>query len=185
MIDVGSIKKGMALLIDDEIYMVLDVNKHFTARGSGIIRTKLKNVDTDYVREFKFNSGDKVEEAQLILRSVQYLYKDGKLYYFMDLETYEQHPVEEEMVGDNLYYLRENMELYIQLHDHKPINIVLPNTVVLEVVDTAPNFKGDTASGGGKPAICDTGLKVNVPFFIDNGDKIRVNTKTGEYVEKA
>lgn len=185
MVEVGDIRKGMALIIDNDIYIVLDVNKHFTARGSGIIRTKMKNIRTGYVREFKFNSGEKVEEASLSLRHVQYLYRDGNLFYFMDLETYEQYALDKDVIGDAVYYLKENMELDLQFHDSTPIGVVLPNTVVLEVTETAPSYKGDTVSGGGKPAVCETGLKVIVPFFVETGQKIRVDTRTGEYIERA
>ncbi|MBO8166357.1 MAG: elongation factor P [Kosmotoga sp.] len=185
MLEVGDIRKGIALIVDNDIYIVLDVNKHFTGRGSGIIRTKMKNIKTGYVREFKFNSGEKVEEASLSLRHVQYLYNDGNLYYFMDLETYEQYALDKEVVGDAIYYMTENMELDLQFHDSTPIGVVLPNTVVLEVTDTAPSYKGDTVSGGGKPAVCETGLKITVPFFVENGQKVRVDTRTGEYIERA
>lgn len=185
MVEVGSIRKGMALIVENEIYFVLDVNKHFTGRGSGIIRTKLKNIKTGYVREFKFNSGEKVEEAALSLRKTQFLYRDGPHFHFMDLETFEQYVISEEEIGDSLYYIKEGMETDLQFHDMTPIGVVLPNAVVLEVVDTAPSHKGDTVTGGGKPAVCDTGLKLSVPFFIEVGQKIRVDTRTGEYLEKA
>jgi len=185
VIDVGGLKKGMVIIFEGDLYRVVDVNKHFTGRGSGIIRSKLKNIMTGYIKENSFSSGEKVEEATLSLRSAEYLYKDGDLYYFMDLETYEQYPLDEESVGDATDYLIENMELSLMFHDEKVIGIQLPTSVVLEIIETEPNFKGDTVSGGGKPAKVQTGKRVMVPMFIKTGEKIRVDTRTGDYIERA
>jgi len=185
MLEVGKIRKGMPLLIDDELYIVVDTNKHSTGRGDGIIRSKMKSIKTGYMREFKFKSSEKVEDVVLEMKHVQYLYRDDNLFYFMDIETFEQYSLEKDFVGDSIFFLQENMELDLQFHEDKAVAIQLPNSVVLEVVDTAPNYKGDTASGSTKPATCDSGLKVNLPFFVENGQKIRVDTRTGEYIERA
>ncbi|MFN3328775.1 MAG: elongation factor P, partial [Fervidobacterium pennivorans] len=146
---------------------------------------KLKSLSTGLIRDVNFASGEKVEEAELSFRKAEYLYNDGENYYFMDLQTYEQYAIPESEVDEAKYYLVENTQVDLVMHDEKPIGIQLPTTVVLEVVETEPNFKGDTVSGGGKPAVLQTGLKISVPFFINVGDKIKVDTRTGEYIERA
>ncbi|KAF2961675.1 elongation factor P [Fervidobacterium sp. 2310opik-2] len=185
MIEVGDLEKGMYIKYEGDIYRVVDVNKHFRARGSGLIRTKLKSLSTGLIRDANFASGEKVEEAELSFRKAEYLYNDGENYYFMDLQTYEQYAIPESEVDEAKYYLIENIQVDLVMHDEKPIGINLPTTVVLEVIETEPNFKGDTVSGGGKPAVLQTGLKISVPFFINVGDKIKVDTRTGEYIERA
>lgn len=185
MIDVGALSKGMYIKYDGEIYRVVDVNKHFRARGSGLIRTKLKNLSTGLIREVNFNSGEKVEEAEVSFRKATYIYNDGEMYYFMDNETFEQYGIPAHEIEDEKNYLVENTEVDLIMHDGKPIGIQLPTSVVLEVVETEPGFKGDTVSGGGKPAVLETGLKITVPFFVEVGQKVRVDTRTGEYIERA
>jgi elongation factor P len=185
MIDVGSLSKGMYIKYEGEIYRVIDVNKHFRARGSGLIRTKLKNLSTGLVREVNFNSGEKVEEAEVNFRKATYIYNDGEMYYFMDSETFEQYGIPEYEIEEEKNYLVENTEVDLIMHNGKPIGIQLPTSVVLEVVETEPGFKGDTVSGGGKPAVLETGLKITVPFFVEAGQKVRVDTRTGEYIERA
>ncbi len=184
MVEVGDLKKNMFIIYDGEVYRVLEATKHFRARGSGQVRVKMKNVKTGYVRDVNFMSGEKLEEADVSFRKAQYLYNDGENYYFMTLDDYDQHPISQDVLGDAIYYLVENMEVSLVFHENTPIGIELPTTVVLEVVDTPPGHKGDTAAGGGKPATLVTGLKVTVPFFVEVGDKVKVDTRTGEYVEK-
>ena len=185
MLEVGKIRKGTTLMLDGDIYLVVDSNKHATGRGDGIVRIRAKSIKTGYVREYKFANSEKVEEVDLTMRHVQYLYKDENLYHFMDMDTFEQYSLDTDMVGDAIYYLQDSMELDLQFHEETPITVQLPNSVVLEIVETSPNYKGDTASGSTKPAICNTGLKVNVPFFVENGTMIRIDTRTGEYIERA
>ncbi len=185
MIEVGDLAKGMVIKYEGDLYRIVDVNKHFKGRGSGLIRTKLKSITTQLVRDVNFASGEKVEEAELSYRKAEYLYNDGENYHFMDLQNYEQYAMVEEEVGDAKFYLIENTQVDILMYEEKPIGILLPTTVVLEVVETEPNFKGDTMSGGGKPAILNTGLKTTVPFFVEVGEKIKIDTRTGEYVERA
>ena len=184
MVEVGDLKKNMFVIYEGEVYRVLEATKHFRARGSGQVRVKMKNVKTGYVRDVNFMSGEKLEEAQVSFKKAQYRYNDGESYYFMTLDDYEQYPISTDVLGDAVNYLTENLELSLVFHDDTPIGVELPTTVVLEVVDTPPGYKGDTASGGGKPATLETGLKVIVPFFVEIGDKVRVDTRTGEYVEK-
>lgn len=185
MVEVGDLEKGMYIKYEGEIYRVIDVNKHFRARGSGLVRTKLKNLATGLIRDVNFSSGEKVEQAELAFRKAEYLYNDGESYYFMDLQSYEQYAIPSHEIEEERYYLIENTQVDIIMHDEKPIGIQLPTAVVLEVVETEPNYKGDTVSGGGKPATLQTGLKITVPFFVNVGDKVKVDTRTGEYIERA
>lgn len=185
MIDVGGLKKGMIIDMEGELYRVISMNKHFTGRGSGIIRTKLKNVLTGYSKDHSFSSGEKVDEATLEYREAEYLYNDGEHYYFMDTNNFEQFPLDDELVGDAVDFLIDNMKVNLMFYESKPIGINLPTFVILEVVETEPNFKGDTVSGSGKPAKMETGVRINVPMFIKTGEKIKVDTRTGEYIERA
>ena len=185
MVEVGDLKKNMFVVYDGEVYRVLEATKHFRARGSGQVRVKMKNVKTGYVRDVNFMSGEKLEEADVSFRKAQYLYNDGENYYFMTLDDYEQYPINLEVLGDAVNYLVENMEVSLVFHGNTPIGVELPTTVELKVVDTPPGYKGDTASGGGKPATLETGLKITVPFFVEIGDKVKVDTRTGEYVSRS
>ena len=185
MIEVGDLKKGMYILWNNDIYRVIDVNKHFMGRGSGLIRTKLKSVTTGYTIEQSFNSGEKVQEADLSLRKAQFLYRENNIYYFMTLDDYETHSLEEEVIGDAKWYLVENMEVDLQFYNDKLLGILLPTSVVLEVKETDPGFKGDTATAGNKPAKLETGITVQVPLFVNNGEIVRVDTRTGAYLERA
>ncbi|HOJ87563.1 MAG TPA: elongation factor P [Pseudothermotoga sp.] len=185
MVEVGDLKKGMVIMVDKEPYRVIDVNKHHMAMGRGIIRTRLKSVKTGLVKEMNFSSGERVDEANLTFKAAQYLYSDGDHYHFMALDDYEQYALTEDDIQDAKWYLIENLEVSIVFLEDKPIGIQLPNVVVLRIVETEPTFKGDTVSGGGKPATLETGLKITVPFFVENGELVKVDTRTGEYLERA
>ncbi|ABV34066.1 MULTISPECIES: elongation factor P [Pseudothermotoga] len=185
MVEVGDLKKGMVIMVNGEPHRVVDVSKHHMAMGRGIIRTKLKSVVTGFVKDVNFSSGERVEEANLSFRQAQFLYSDGAHYHFMALDDYEQYILSEEDLQDAKWYLIENLELSLVFLEDKPIGVQLPNVVTLKVVETEPSFKGDTVSGGGKPAVLETGLKINVPFFVETGEFIKVDTRTGEYVERA
>ncbi len=185
MIEVGDLKKGMVIMVDSEPYRVIDVNKHHMAMGRGIIRTRLKSVKTGLVKELNFSSGERVAEADLTFKTAQYLYNDGDRFHFMSLDDYEQYELTEDEIQDAKWYLIENLEVSIMFLEDKPIGIQLPNVVTLRIVQTEPTFKGDTVSGGGKPATLETGLKITVPFFVENGELVKVDTRTGEYVERA
>lgn len=185
VIEVGSLRKGHVIQWEGNLYRVVDVNKHFMGRGSGIIRSRLKHVQTGLITEKTFSSGEKVEEAGLAFRPAEYLYYDGDHYCFMDLGNYEQYLLDSEMVGEAIDYMKENTEVTLLFHEEKVLGIQLPTSVVLKVTETDPNFKGDTVTGGGKPAVLETGMKVSVPMFIESGQLIRVDTRTGEYLERA
>lgn len=184
MISVNDLKTGLTLEIDNGLWSVVEFLHVKPGKGSAFVRTKLKNVSTGNVVEKTFRAGEKVAKAMLDRRNMQYLYKEGADFVMMDLESYEQLSVSESQIGDGIKYLKENMEISVLMHDSKIIGIDIPNHVELEVVDTPPAEKGNTAQGGTKPAVTETGAIVNVPFFISNGDRIRVDTRTNEYLDR-
>ena len=184
MIDVNDLRKGVTFTIDGEIYQVLEYQHYKPGRGNAIIRTKLRNLRSGATIDKTFTSGDRVQDIRLDHARVQYLYTDGHLYYFMDTGTFEQPALSEEVLGDATKYLIEGMELDLESYEGEPLIVELPTTVDMEVVETAPDVRGDTAQGGGKPAKLSTGLTVQVPFFVKQGDVIRVDTRTGEYVTR-
>ena len=185
MISVNDFRTGLTIELDGELYTVVDFLHVKPGKGSAFVRSKLKNIRTGYVVEKTFNSGEKVSLARIDTRGMQYLYKSDTDYVFMDMENYEQLTLNEELLGDGIKYLKENMEVLVQIYEGKPIGVTLPNTVELEVVETAPGFKGDTATGGNKPAKLETGTTVTVPLFINEGDIIQVDTRTGEYLRRS
>ena len=149
------------------------------------MRSKLKSLRTGAVQEYTFRSTAKVETADIQTKSMQYLYNDGTSYVFMDTSTYDQLAIPNEQIKDEANYLLENMVVNVIMHEGETLGIQLPNTVDLKVAKTEPNIKGDTSSGGGKPATMETGLVVNVPFFINEGDVLTINTSDGTYVSRA
>ena len=185
MISVNDLKTGLTLELDNGLWSVVEFLHVKPGKGAAFVRTKLKNVETGQVVERTFRAGEKVGKATLDRREMQYLYKEGAEFIMMDNETYEQLSVTEIQIGDGVKYLKENMEVQVLLHDGKIIGVDIPAHVVLEVTDTPPSEKGNTAQGGTKPATLETGAVVNVPFFISNGDKIRVDTRTNEYLDRA
>lgn len=185
MISVNDLKTGLTLQLDNGLWSVVEFLHVKPGKGAAFVRSKLKNVETGQVVEKTFRAGEKVAKAMLDRREMQYLYKEGNDYVMMDNESYEQLQVTEAQIGDGIKYLKENMVVQILMHDSKIIGIDLPSHVVLEVTDTPPAEKGNTAQGGTKPATLETGAVVNVPFFISNGDQIRVDTRTNEYLDRA
>ena len=153
-------------------------------RGSAQVRLRLRDVRAGHTTERVFQASEKFARAFLERRPVQYLYHDGGLYYFMDTETFDQIPVDKAMLGDMLNYIKENLNLQVLTHKGETIGVELPVSVELKVTETGPGFKGDTASAGSKPAKLETGINIQVPFFINTGDTIKVDTRTGEYLER-
>lgn len=185
MIGVQDLRKGTTFIDDDgNIYRVLEFQHVKLGRGNAVIKTKLRNLKTGATIERTFQSGGRVQDVRLDHHQVQYLYNDGENYHFMDLETYEQPVLSKEMLGDAAMYLKENVTVDLLTYEGKPIEIELPTTVDLKVIETAPGFKGDTATGGGKPATLETGLVITVPFFVNVGDTVRVDTRDGSYVTR-
>ena len=184
MIQTGDIKKGMTIEMNGHLYKILEFQHIKIGRGSAQVRMKLRDISGGHTIERTFQAGEKFAVAHLERRTAQYLYRDGNLLYFMDSETFEQSPLTTELMEDVLGYLTEGMSLDIILHGDVPIGVELPTTVDLVVSETAPGFKGDTAQGGTKPATLETGLTVNIPMFVNEGDTVRIDTRTGEYQER-
>ncbi len=184
MISVNDLRTGLTIEIDGNLWSVIEFLHVKPGKGAAFVRTKLKNAETGNVIERTFRAGEKVAKATLDRRDMQYLYKEGNDFIMMDLETYEQLSVSEFQIGDGIKYLKENMNISILLHDSKIIGVDIPNHVELEVVDTPPSERGNTAQGSSKPATLETGTVVQVPFFVSNGDVIRVDTRTNEYLDR-
>lgn len=184
MIDVNDLRKGVTFEQDGSLYKVLDYHHHKPGRGNATIRIKAVNLRTGTTLEKTFQSGDRVQDARLDFHNVQYLYRDGDLFYFMDLETYEQPALPKNIVGDYAPYLKENMEIKLTFYEGEPIDIELPTSVDMLVVQADVAVRGDTATGVTKKITTDTGLTVQVPNFVDVGDTIRVDTRTGGYVTR-
>ncbi len=184
MLDANELRKGVTFLLDGELYQVLEYQHHKPGRGNAIIRTKLRNLRTGATIPRNFLSGDRFEEALVERRTIQYLYNDGEFFYFMDLDTYEQMRLTADMVGERDGYLKEGMELTIRLYGDEPIDIEIPVALDLEVIDAQIAVMGDTATGDSKTVTCETGLQVDVPLFVEVGDVIRVDSRTGEYVTR-
>ena len=184
MISVNDLKTGLTLELDNGLWSVVEFLHVKPGKGAAFVRTKLKNVETGNVLEKTFRAGEKVGKATLDRREMQYLYKEGADFVMMDMETYEQLSLTEIQVGDGIKYLKENMVVQVLLHNNRVIGVDLPAHVELQVVDTPPAEKGNTAQGGSKPAKLETGAVVNVPFFVANGDMIRIDTRTNEYLDR-
>lgn len=184
MVSAGDFKKGITVIWNNGLWQIIDFQHVKPGKGAAFVRTKLKNVKTGAIREEAFNPTEKFPKAHIETKEMQYLYNDGELYYFMDLETYEQIPLNHDQVENAIIYLKENENAIIRFHEEKPFEVQAPNFVELEVTHTEPGFKGDTATGANKPATLETGATVTVPLFIEIGDKIKVDTRTGEYLSR-
>jgi elongation factor P len=184
VISTGELKKGATIELDGKLYSIMDYSHIKMGRGSAQVRIKFRDVRSGAIIEQTFQAGTKFNRARVERREMQYLYSDDQFYYFMNTETFEQIPVSAEKVGDANKYLKENDTCEVVLYGDEVIGIELPITVELTVVQTDPGFKGDTATGGTKPATLETGLVVQVPLFIEEGTKIRVNTDSGTYIER-
>jgi elongation factor P len=184
MIEVNNLRKGVTFELEGELYKVLDYHHIKVARGGATIRVKVRDLRSGATIEKTFNSGDRVQDIRLEKREVQYLYSDGNLYYFMDTETYEQPVLSADLLGDAVSYLTDSMTLSLLTYEGEAIDIDLPVTVELEVVDAEPGFAGDTAQGATKEVTVSTGLKVQTPLFVEVGDVIRIDTRDGSYLTR-
>lgn len=185
MISAGDFRKGMTFQIDGDPYVVVDFQHVKPGKGAAFVRTKYKNIITGAIREDAFNPNDKFDRAHIETKQMQYLYSDGDLYYFMDGETFEQVPISKEMVEDAILYIKENDEATIKFYNEAPFLVEAPNFVNLTVVETEPGVKGDTATNVTKEAKLETGATVQVPIFIDEGEVIQIDTRSGEYLGRA
>lgn len=184
MVSASDFRKGVTFEMDNDVFVIVDFQHVKPGKGAAFVRAKIKNVKTGSVVERTFNPSEKFPKAHIETKEMQYLYVDGDLYYFMDQETYEQIPLNYEQVEDALKYLKENMNATIKFIKGQAFSVEAPFFVELEVTETDPGFKGDTATGANKPAIVETGAQINVPLFVEIGDKIRIDTRTGEYMER-
>ena len=180
----GDFRNGTTFEMDGNVFKVVEFQHVNPGKGSAFVRTKLKNVITGAVIEKTFNPSEKYPGAEIEKRDMQYLYQDGDLYYFMDNNTYEQIPLNEEQIGDALKYMKENMDMKILSYKGKVFAVEPPMFVELEVTYTEPGFSGNTTTTSGKPAKLENGLEISVPLFVEIGDKIRIDTRTGEYMER-
>ncbi len=185
MLSAGDFRKGLTFEMDGQIFTIIDFQHVKPGKGAAFVRTKIKNIITGAVVERTFNPSDKFPPAHIERKEMQYLYEDSGLYYFMDNETYEQIPLNHDQVEDAIVYLKPNDNAIIRFYKGEAFSVEPQNFVELEVTQTDPGFKGDTATGATKPATLETGAVVNVPLFVNTGDRIRVDTRTGEYMERA
>lgn len=185
MISVNDFKNGLTIEVDGDIWRVVEFQHVKPGKGSAFVRSKLKNLRTGAVQEKTFRAGEKVARAQIDNKKMQYLYADGTNYVFMDTTTYEQLELPESQIKYELQFLKENMVVNIMMYGSETLGVDLPNTVDLTVKETEPGIKGDTQSGGSKPATMETGLVVQVPFFVNEGDVLTINTTDGSYISRA
>lgn len=185
MIDVNELRKGTTFTLDGELYKVLEYQHHKPGRGKATIRTSIRNLRSGSIIQKNFISGDRVQDIRVEGRLVQYLYSDGDFCHFMDLETYEQPVIRTSVLGSDLLYLKENTEIKLLQYEGETIDYELPTTVDMEVVESEMALAGDTATGATKEVRLETGLKVRVPLFVNVGDIIRVDTRSGEYLSRA
>ena len=185
MISVNDFKTGVTIEVDGGIWRVMEFQHVKPGKGAAFVRSKLRNLRSGSVTEKTFRAGEKVAKAQIDNKKMQYLYANGDVHAFMDTETYDQIELPEKSIEYELKFLQENMEVQVIQFQGEVLGVELPNTVVLEVSETDPGIKGDTASGGTKPARLSTGLSVQVPFFVNEGDHLIINTTDGSYVSRA
>jgi elongation factor P len=184
-ISTNQFKTGMAIVLDGELYIIVEYQHVKPGKGAAFVRTKLKSMKTGNIISKTFDAGEKFEEAFIEKKSLQFLYRSEETYHFMDLETYEQHAFSASQLGDAVYYLTDGLEVKGQFYRSQLVGLELPTAVVLKVAESEPGLRGDTSKAAMKPAVLETGLKIQVPLFIGPGDAIRVDTRTGEYVGRA
>ena len=184
MISGGDLRKGIIIELDDKLYQVIDY-QHVKMKRTALAKVKLRDINAGHTIERSFQSNEKMVRARLDSRSMQYLYNDGGLYYFMDEGSFEQIGINREKLGDALNYLKEGASLEVASYQDEVVDIELPIAVELEVIETEPGFKGDTATGGSKAAKLETGFTIQVPLFINEGDVIKIDTRTGTYLERS
>ena len=184
MITAGDFRKGITIEWDGGVWNIVDFQHVKPGKGAAFVRTKIKNIMTGAVVERSFNPTDKMPRAIVETKDMQYVYNDGGLYYFMDAETYEQIPLSQEQVEDAIPFVKEGTNVTVRFSKGSAFSVAAPNFVELEITDTEPGFKGDTASNTYKPCTLETGYTLQVPLFINTGDHIRIDTRSGEYMER-
>ncbi len=185
MISAGDFRNGITIEYENNVYQIIDFQHVKPGKGAAFVRTKLKNIKSGGVVEKTFRPTEKCPQARIDRKDMQYLYNDGDMYIFMDVENYEQLSLSQDAIGDALKFVKENDMCKICSHNGSVFSVEPPMFVELEITETEPGFKGDTATGASKPAIVETGAQVMVPLFVNQGDKIKIDTRTGEYLSRA
>ena len=185
MISTSDFHTGISVELEGEIFTILEFQHVKPGKGAAFVRSKLKNLRTGSIAERTFRAGEKMARAHLERKEMEYLYRDGDSFHMMDMETYEQITLSSEQIGEGIKYLKENDHLNVVMHGDKLLGVDVPLSVVLKVEETEPGLKGDTASGASKPATMETGLVVQVPLFVNSGDSIKIDTRSGSYIERA
>lgn len=183
-LSINEIKNGLTILVEGDVYMVIDFQHVKPGKGAAFVRTKLRNLKNNNVLERTFRGDEKIEEAFIEERKLQFLYSSGELYHFMDQENYEEIAIAKEILGEKVKFLKDNLDVAAYYYKDAIVSVNLPNFIEFKIVHSEPGIKGDTAKSGTKPANIDTGAVVQVPLFIDTGDIIKVDTRTGAYVER-
>jgi len=184
MIDVNDLKKGVTFEFDNQLYKVVDYHHNKTGRGNATIRVKARNLRTYSNIEMTFNSGERVQDVRLEYHNVQFLYSDGDLFHFMDMETFDQPAISADLIGDSSKFLKEGVEVKLTFFENEPLDVELPTTIDLKVVKAEDAVRGDTATGVTKKVEVETGAEVSTPSFVNEGDTIRIDTRTGDYVTR-
>ena len=184
MISANDLRKGVTFVYDNDVYQVIDFQHVKPGKGAAFVRAKIRSVMGGGAKDVTFNPNEKFENAVITTKEMQYLYNDGQLYYFMDPESFEQIGLEHETVEEAIQYVRENDNVTMRIYQNKPFDVVAPNFVELEVTETEPAIKGDTATNVTKPATVETGAVINVPVFVNEGDTIKIDTRTGDYLSR-
>jgi elongation factor P len=185
MISVTELRNGTKVAMDGGLWECLEYQHQKIGRGGAKVVAKFRNLETGSIVERTFNASEKLQDIFIDYRTMQFLYSDGDLYTFMDTETYEQPTLSSEQIGAAAKYLKENTEVTVEYYQDKPLKVSLPNIVELQITETDPGVKGDTVSGGSKPAKLESGATVNVPLFVEQGEVVRVDTRSGEYLGRA
>ena len=184
VVDTGGLRKGLTIDLDNELMRITDYQHIKQGRGSAFVRLTMKNLRTGSTTERTFQAGTKFNVARLERQTIQYLYKEDDQYHFMDTETYEQFPLTEDVLGNVVNYLMENESIDLLTYQGKPIDVEIPVNAILRIERTDPGLRGDTATGGTKPATLETGLTINVPLFLNEGDRVKIDTRTNQYIER-
>ncbi len=184
MIDTSDFRNGLSIILDNEIYQIVEFQHVKPGKGGAFVRTRLRNLRTSSTLEKTFRAGEKMEQAVLDRKKMNFLYNQGNEYVFMDMDSYDQITIPSNQLGDSVKFLKDNTEVEVLSHNDKILAVDLPFFMEFEVVETDPGLRGDTASGGSKPAKVETGAVVNVPLFINVGERIKVDTRTSQYLER-
>ena len=184
VVDTSDLRSGMKIKWEGGMWTIVECSHHKMGRGGAIVRGKLRNLETGSIVDQSFKSGERFERIVFDQRAAQYQYKDGDGFVFMDMENYDQVTLPADTLGDSVKYLVDDLEVSFDMYDGKVMGIELPNSVEMEIAETPPDVRGDTASGGGKPATTTTGLAITIPFFVKQGERVLVDTRTGEYLER-